>query len=194
MAGETPAVEQSEGLVARWAAMAAVALGCLAVGIVLLASGDGYRVTAHFQTAGQLHEGNLVQASGKKVGVVKEIELTDDGLAAVTMELDQGFAPLREGTQATVRQSSQSSAAGRYVDLALAPASSPEIADGGEIPMRSTTTAVDIDQLFGLFDRRTRRGLTNFIRGSAAQYQGMGEETNAGWRYLNPSLIASARL
>ena len=186
--------EQSEGLVARWAALGAVALGCLAVAVVLLSSSDGYRVKARFQTAGQLHDGNLVQASGKRVGVVKSLELTDDGRAEVTMELDDTVAPLREGTQATIRQSSQSSAAGRYIDLNLAPAGAREIPDGGEIPEHRTTTQVDIDQLFALFDARTRRGLTNVIRGSAAQYEGRGEQANAGWHYLNPSLVASARL
>jgi phospholipid/cholesterol/gamma-HCH transport system substrate-binding protein len=186
--------EENEGLVARWAALGAVALGCLAVAFILLSSENPYRITANFQTAGQLHEGNLVQASGKKVGIVKGLELTDDGRAEVTMEIDEDFAPLREGTQATIRQSSQSSAAGRYVDLNLAPAGSREIPDGGEIAAERTTTAVDIDQLFAIFDARTRKGLTNVIRGSAAQYQGRGEQANAGWHYLNPSLVASSRL
>ncbi len=181
-------------MLARWAALGAVALGALAVAILLLSAGDAYKVKARFQTAGQLYEGNLVQASGKRVGVIKAVELTDDGRAEVTMELEDTVVPLRQGTEATIRQSSLSSVAGRYVDLNLGPAGAPEIPDGGEISERDTTTAVDIDQLFALFDKRTRRGLTNFIRGNAAQYRGMGEETNAGWHYLNPSLVASARL
>ena len=53
------------------------------------------------------------------------------------------------------------------MDLALAPAGAPEIPDGGVVASEKTTTAVDIDQLFDLFDRKTRRGLTNFVRGSA---------------------------
>lgn len=186
--------EENGGILARVAALAAVILACMAVAVVLLSSSDKYTVKGHFQTAGQLHEGNLVQASGRKVGLVKSIELTDDGLAEVVMELEDDFAPLREGTQATIRQSSQSSAAGRYIDLKLAPAGAREIPDGGSIPEERTTTAVDIDQLFALFDERTRKGLTNVIRGSAAQYQGRGEQANAGWHYLNPSLVASTRL
>jgi phospholipid/cholesterol/gamma-HCH transport system substrate-binding protein len=186
--------EDNEGILARAAALAAVILVCLGVAVVLLSSSDGYRVKAQFQSGGQLVQGNLVQTAGRKVGVIKSVELTDNGLAEVVMELDPHIAPLREGTQATIRQSSQSSAAGRYVDLNLAPAGAREIPDGGVIPEVRTTTAVDIDQLFALFDQRARKGLTNVIRGSAAQYAGRGDEANAGWHYLNPSLIASARL
>ncbi|HVE67151.1 MAG TPA: MlaD family protein [Solirubrobacteraceae bacterium] len=171
-----------------------MALACLAVAVVLLSSSDKYTVKAHFQSGGQLVKGNLVLSAGRKVGVVKSVELTDNGLAEVVMEVEDHVTPLREGTQATIRQSSQSSVAGRYVDLHLAPAGAAEIPDGGEIPEERTTTAVDIDQLFALFDQRTRKGLTNVIRGSAAQYEGRGEQTNAGWHYLNPSLVATTRL
>ena len=186
--------EEDEGILARVAALAAVILACMAVAVVLLSSSDKYTVKAHFQSGGQLVKGNLVLSAGRKVGVVKSVELTDNGLAEVVMEVDDHITPLREGTQATIRQSSQSSVAGRYVDLNLAPAGAREIPDGGSIPEERTTTAVDIDQLFALFDERTRKGLTNVIRGSASQYQGRGDQANAGWHYLNPSLIASTRL
>jgi phospholipid/cholesterol/gamma-HCH transport system substrate-binding protein len=189
-------VQETDGEagVARWIAAGAVALAAFGVLLVLLTGGDSYRVKGRFLGAGQLVKGNLVQSAGRKVGVVKSVELTDDGQAEVLMDLDDTVAPLRRGTTATIRQSSQSSAAGRYVDLALAPAGAPEIPDGGVIDAQHTTTAVDIDQLFALFDARTRRGLRNVIRGSASQYAGRGEQANAGWHYLNPSLVASTRL
>ena len=185
---------QQEGGLARWIAAGAIAVAAFGVAFVLLAGGSSYRVKAHFQAAGQLHEGNIVQTSGKRVGVIKHIGLTEDGRAEVEMELEPDFAPLRQGTSATIRQSSQSSAAGRYIDLALAPAGAPEIPDGGLIEQRHTTTQVDIDQLFALFDDRTRKGLRNFIRGNASLYAGRGEQANLGWHYLNPSLRASTRL
>jgi phospholipid/cholesterol/gamma-HCH transport system substrate-binding protein len=183
-----------DGGAARWIAAGAVAVAAFGVLFVLLTGGDSYRVKGHFLGAGQLVKGNLVQSAGRKVGVVKSVELTDDGQAEVLMDLDDTVAPLRRGTTATIRQSSQSSAAGRYVDLALAPAGAPEIPDGGVIEAQHTTTAVDIDQLFALFDARTRKGLRNVIRGSASQYESRGDQANAGWHYLNPSLVASTRL
>ncbi len=60
--------------------------------------------------------------------------------------------------------------------------------------MPDTTSAVDLDQLFALFDDDTKKGLKDVIRGSANQYDGAGKQANAGWRYLNPSFVASRRL
>jgi phospholipid/cholesterol/gamma-HCH transport system substrate-binding protein len=162
---------------------------------VIFAGGDGYTVTARFQSAGQLVKGNLVQNAGRRVGLVKDIVLADDGEAAVTLDIDEDLAPLRTGTQATIRTASLSGVANRYVDLQLPPGEVTEtIDDGGEIPASDTTTAVDLDQLFGLFDAKTRKGLRNVVRGFGASYAGRSKEANEGWEYLNPSLVGARRL
>jgi phospholipid/cholesterol/gamma-HCH transport system substrate-binding protein len=94
-----------------------------------------------------------------------------------------------------VRQGSLSGVANRYVELHLPPGSGgPTIPDGGRVDANDTTSAVDLDQIFNMFNGRTRRGLTGVIRGSAAQYRGAGPDANAGWRYLDPSLAAGRRL
>ena len=62
--------------------------------------------------------------------------------------------------------------ASRYVEVHLPPGSGgPTIPDGGVVDTDKTTSAVDLDQIFNTFDPRTRRALTRFIRGSAAQYR-----------------------
>jgi phospholipid/cholesterol/gamma-HCH transport system substrate-binding protein len=164
--------------------------------VALLLTGDEpYRVKAHFQSAGQLVKGNLVQNSGRRVGLVKDIELADNGEAEVTLEIEKPLAPLRAGTEATIRIASLSGVANRYVDLHLPPGEQQEtIADGGLIPLEDTTTAVDLDELFALFDAKTRKGLRNVVRGFGASYAGRAREANQGWEYLNPSLVASRRL
>jgi phospholipid/cholesterol/gamma-HCH transport system substrate-binding protein len=58
----------------------------------------------------------------------------------------------------------------------------------------STTTAVDLDQLFNTLDPPTRKDLQRVLRESAAQHDGRGDQMNAGLLYLNPSLYASSRL
>jgi phospholipid/cholesterol/gamma-HCH transport system substrate-binding protein len=68
------------------------------------------------------------------------------------------------------------------------------IPDGGVIALDETTTAVDLDHLFSLFDDKTRKGLRNVIRGFGASYQGRSAEANQGWEYLNPSLVGARRL
>ncbi|MDP9385714.1 MAG: MlaD family protein [Actinomycetota bacterium] len=181
--------------VARTAALSAVLIGA-AVAVVVLLGGGGpeYRVKARFENASQLVKGNLVQVAGKEMGLVEEIELTRDGQAEVTMRIDEPYAPLRAGTLATVRQASLSGVANRYVDLRLAPQRAAPIPDGGTIGQGNTLSAVDLDQVFNVFDARTRKALQGVIQGSARQYEGQSTLMNEALPYLNPSLAASSRL
>ena len=185
------------GAVGR-AAVAAGLLLVIALAAVILTGNDPYTVKARFQAATQMVEGNLVQSGGRKVGLVKKIELTRDGQAELTLELDDEIAPLRVGTQAALKTASLSGIVNRYVDLQI-PAqqrgrSPPGIPEGGTIPSSDTTSAVDLDQLFATFDDDTAKGLKDVIRGSANQYAGAGKQAQAGWRYLNPSFVATRRL
>ena len=181
--------------IGRTAAIAAVVIAGVAVAVIVLrGGGSNYTVKADFQNASQLVKGNLVQVSGEPVGKVTGITLTDNGQAEVTMKIDGDYAPLRQGTQATVRASSLSGIANRYVDLNLAPANASHIPSGGVIDASHTTTAVDLDQIFNIFDPKTRRSLTNVIRGSANQYTGKGAPANAGLAYLNPAIASTSAL
>jgi phospholipid/cholesterol/gamma-HCH transport system substrate-binding protein len=58
----------------------------------------------------------------------------------------------------------------------------------------STTTAVDLDQVFDTFDPATRRSLSRLIRGEATAQRGEGQAMNEGLLYLNPSLAATSAL
>jgi len=182
-------------LIVRAAALAAVLVVAVAVAVTLLGGpGGGYTVKADFQNAAQLVKGNLVQTGGAPVGKVTNIDLTPDGQARVTMKIKDDYAPLRRGTLATVRQASLSGVANRYIDLRMAPQAAKKIPDGGVIGQDSTTTAVDLDQVFNTFDPETRKALQGVIKGSANQFKGKGKEFNEGIAYLNPSLAASSRL
>jgi phospholipid/cholesterol/gamma-HCH transport system substrate-binding protein len=177
------------------AACVAVLLFLGFAGWLILGGSEKYTVKARFRAAGQLVPGNLVQIAGRPVGTTGEARLTQDGQAEVELKIDKQFAPLRAGTQATIRQASLSGVANRYVDLQLPPGEAQEeIPDGGTIPIQDTTTAVDLDQLFALFDEKARKGLRNVIRGFGESYEGKSVEANVGWEYLNPSLVAARRL
>ena len=86
---------------------------------LVLGGGSSYTVTAKFENASQLVTGNNVNVAGVPVGSVKEISLADDGQALVKMEISDAYAPLPEGTHATIRSQSLSGIANRYVDLDL---------------------------------------------------------------------------
>jgi phospholipid/cholesterol/gamma-HCH transport system substrate-binding protein len=180
--------------VARVVALAAVVAAAVFAAVVLLGSGGGYTVTAQFENASQIVRGNLVEVSGIPAGKVTDIHLTPDGQAELTLSIDDDYAPLRRGTLATVRQTSVSGVANRYIDLRLPSSQAAAIPDGGTIGQDSTTTAVDLDEIFNTLDPKTRKDLQAVIKGSANQHRLRGNEMNAGLLYLNPSLQASSRL
>ena len=172
-----------------------VLLAIVAVGVLLFRGDGGYTVTAEFINAGQLVKGNEVKAGGVSVGSVKDIDVSQDGHAEVKLGIsDDDYQPLRRGTQVTIKQASLSGIANRYVDLQLGPANGEEIDDGGTIGPDQTATAVELDQIFDLFDERTRTGLQDFFKGSAEMLRGRGRELRRGVHYLNPALSTGARL
>jgi phospholipid/cholesterol/gamma-HCH transport system substrate-binding protein len=181
--------------VARIAALAAVA-GATVLAAMLFFGSGGYTVNARFQNAGQLVKGNLVEIGGTKAGSVKGFTVTPDGEVVVELGIDERYAPLRHGTRAIIRAGSLSSVANRYVELFLPGENEAgqTIADGGEIGADKTTTGVELDQFFNIFDKETRKGLRGFYEGGRRQYEGRGEQANQGLRYLSPSLDASTKL
>ncbi len=182
----------------RVAAIGAVVVACVVVAVLLFGGGGGgYTITARFLNGGQLVKGNLVQVGGTKAGTVKQIDITPDGQAVVKLAIDDEFKPLRRGTQATIRQASQSGIANRYVDLNMPGGDSsntPTIDDGGEIGVKDTTTAVELDQLFNVFDPPTRAAVQDFLKNSAKQYTGKEARQRLAFKYLNPALSTSSRL
>jgi phospholipid/cholesterol/gamma-HCH transport system substrate-binding protein len=184
--------------VGRLAAVGAVVAAIVVVAVLLFGSGDGgYTVKAHFINASQLVKGNQVQIAGSSVGTIDDIALTDEGQAVVTMSIQDDYAPLRNGTEAVIRQASLSGIANRYVDLRMPPGDSSntaEIPDGGEIGIDRTTTAVDLDQVFALFDPPARKAVQDFFKGSAAEFKGKEEQQRLAYHYLNPALSTSSRL
>ena len=158
---------RSVSVAGRVAAIGAVTVAIVVVAILLFAGGGGYTVKARFENAGQLVKGNNVEIGGTPAGTVDDIRITDRGQAEVEMSIDDTYKPLPVGTQAVIRQASQSGIANRYVELQLPPGrkdgkTGPTIPSGGEIPITHTTTAVDHQM------RRAFAGLTGTWPGEEA--------------------------
>jgi phospholipid/cholesterol/gamma-HCH transport system substrate-binding protein len=181
-------------VVGRIAAIGAVLAAAIAVAVVLLGSGGGRTYYFEFQNAAQLVKGDQVKVGGLAVGSVKDIQLTKDGQALVKTEMNSDAPTLRQGTQASVRLTSLSGVANRYIDLDMAPASAPKLREGSTVGEQYTTTAVDLDQLFNTFDPKTRKGLSGVIRGFGTTYAGRSAQARAGIVYFNPALAATSRL
>ena len=181
-------------MIGRTAALAAVLVATVAV-IVILSSGGDYHVNALFTNASQIVTGDQVEVAGNSVGNVSNISITPDGRAQLTMTIkDSHYTPLREGTQAIIRQPGLSSVAARFVDLNLGSATGQSIPSGGTLQQANTQSEVDIDQLFNTLNAQTRKGLQDVFQGSAASYQGKGQQAQLAWQYLNPAIASSSLL
>jgi phospholipid/cholesterol/gamma-HCH transport system substrate-binding protein len=180
----------------RIAAVLALVGAVIVVLLLVLGGGSSYTVTAEFENASQLVTGNNVSVAGAPVGSIKKISLADDGQALVELEIsDSAYAPLPEGTHATVRSQSLSGIANRYVDLDLpTQPDGKSISSGGQIPQTDTTSEVDLDQLFNTLNKPTVDHLKQVIQGFARAYDGVGAKANRGFHYLNPFLSTSRRV
>jgi phospholipid/cholesterol/gamma-HCH transport system substrate-binding protein len=191
-----PSGEDSGSAKGRGTSRARIAvLGVLGVVVLVLAyvvffSGSGeHKYNLLFQNASQLVPDNQVLIGGQPVGSVESIELTDDNLAKVVVSASQ---ELHEGTTATIRATSLSGVANHYVSISPGPNSNPALDEDGTLGLASTTTPVDIDQLFNTFPAPVRRALAQFIQGNAENYAGAGKTANATFKYLGVGLNRAA--
>jgi phospholipid/cholesterol/gamma-HCH transport system substrate-binding protein len=187
---------------ARIAALAAIIAAAVLVALLLFGGGDKYTLKARFINAGQLVKGNLVELGGVQIGEVTGFEVTDDGRAEVEFQVEDDYAPLPAGTRLLIRPGSLSSVANRFIEVHLPSASVAEangggqemLADGAVIDSDRTTSVVEIDTFFSMFDKKTRESIQGFFRGGRRQYAGVGDDANRGLPYLKTNLSAASRL
>jgi phospholipid/cholesterol/gamma-HCH transport system substrate-binding protein len=180
--GEDKSSAQSRGVTpARIAVIAVLGIAVVALAFVIFSGNGQHRYNLLFQNASQLVPDNQVLIGGQPVGSVESIELTDDNLAKVVVSVSQ---ELHEGTTAIIRATSLSGVANHYVSISPGPNSNPALDEGATLGLASTTTPVDIDQLFNTFPAPVRRALAQFIKGQATIYAGRGKDANRTFKYL----------
>jgi phospholipid/cholesterol/gamma-HCH transport system substrate-binding protein len=190
---DNPGLAGSGITLARAVALGAIVVAVIVVAVILLSSGSETTYKLRFQNAGQLVKGDEVQVGGRRIGSVKEIKLTNNNEAEITIGMKE-FTPLHQGTTAIIRATSLSGIANRYIALTLGPNSAPKLKDGATITAERTTTPVDLDQLFNTLDPATRKGLQQVIQGSAEQYVGKGAQANDSAKYFNPFISSTDEL
>jgi phospholipid/cholesterol/gamma-HCH transport system substrate-binding protein len=180
--------------VARVAALAALVIAVVVVAVLLLSDDGGKEYKVTLINAGQLVNGDDVQIGGRRIGSIESISLTNKNQAQLKIKVESGFSPLHEGTKAVVRATSLSGIANRYLALSPGPNSAPALPDGATLPTTSTTSIVDLDELFNTLNAPTRAGLQNVIQGSATQYAGKGAQANRAAEFFNPALSTTSQL
>lgn len=99
--------------------------------------------TAEFADASGIHQGNLVQVAGMRVGRVQDVSLDKD-VVTVTFEVDNGveFGPASEASIEVLNLLGE-----KYLELT--PAGEGQLAEETPIPRERTESAYDIVGVFG---------------------------------------------
>ncbi len=178
--------------IGRIAIAAGFALSCFGLLLFLwLAFGgpvplkpESYRVNVNFDEASQVAIESDVRISGVSVGKVKGIELSDDGLADTTIEIDAKYAPIPSNTRAMLRQ--KTLLGETYVELTPGDREAPPLPENGTLPDAQVSDAVQLDEIFRAFDEPTRAAFQAWMADAAVAFRGRGIDLNAALGNLAP--------
>lgn len=123
---------------------------------------DRVVLTADFESADALSAGSSpkVRLAGVDVGEVTDVELTDGGLARVTMSLEEGHEIYQNAT-AVLRPKSVLNE--MYVEISPGDPGAGALGPGGRIEVTSTARPVQADEVFEHLDTRTRQALSDLL-------------------------------
>jgi virulence factor Mce-like protein len=140
-----------------------------------------YNIKVELPEGAGLQPSNQVRIAGTRVGVVNALSLhqnpkTGRVSAIAELKLEKKIEPLPADTKAIVQ--SVSAIGLKYLELDKGH-STGTIKAGGTIPVRNTTEPVNIDELFNMFDEKTRTALkvnsNNFGDGLAGRGLGLNQ-------------------
>jgi virulence factor Mce-like protein len=149
-----------------------------------------YDLKANLPNAAQLVKGFEVRIGGARVGFISKIEpkkrADGSAYAQVTMKLDKEIEPVPADSTLLVRP--RSSLGLKYIELT--PGSGRAgLAAGSTIPVRQARPpVVELDELFSMFDDKTRVGSRNSLDGFGGGLAGRGQDINTALAAFVPLL------
>jgi virulence factor Mce-like protein len=149
-----------------------------------------YDLKANLPNAAQLVKGFEVRIGGARVGFISKIEpkkrADGSAYAQVTMKLDKEIEPIPADSTLLVRP--RSSLGLKYIELTPGRGRA-RLAAGSTIPVRQARPAVvELDDLFSMFDDKTRVGSRNSLDGFGGGLAGRGQDINTAIVALVPLL------
>ncbi|HYN91925.1 MAG TPA: MlaD family protein [Thermoleophilaceae bacterium] len=149
-----------------------------------------YDLKANLPNAAQLVKGFEVRIGGARVGFLSKIEpkkrADGSAYAQVTMKLDKSIEPIPADSTLLVRP--RSSLGLKYIELTPGDGRA-GLAAGSVIPVRQARPAVvELDDLFSMFDEKTRVGSRNALDGYGGGFAGRGQDINTAIEALVPLL------
>ncbi|MEN8674048.1 MlaD family protein [Nocardioides sp.] len=147
---------------------------------------DGYQVQVGLASATNVVEGGPVLVNGFESGTVDKLEVVD-GMAVVTMTLDDEVAPLHSGAEVVVDWKATLSE--RQLEITDGATSNAEIPEGGMIP-GEMPKPTEIDDILNALDEPTRKDLQSLLAKLAPTLQGNEQDLRATITTGGPTLEA----
>jgi ABC-type transporter Mla subunit MlaD len=179
-----------------------LAAGLISIGLIALACyfafggslpwSSSYEIRAVVRSANELHSRTPVRIAGVNVGNVVGFKHGPGGTAIITMALNDSARPIHG--DATLKIRPRIFLEGNFfVDLKPGSPSSPELPDGGTIPLANTATPVQLDQILTELDSPTRANLLHFVHALSTSVQGGGSQTfDKTLKYWAPTFLNGA--
>ncbi len=167
----------ARGAVKRHTPRSPVAIGLVALVIILVATFLGftkdipfttpYQVDATFESANSIRVGSPVRIAGVNVGKVAAVKAGEDSdTSVVTLSLQKQALPIHEDATAKIRP--RIFLEGNFfVDLRPGSPSAPELEDGGVIKVTRTSSPVQLDEVLTALQSDTRQDLKDVLGGLA---------------------------
>jgi len=149
-----------------------------------------YDLKADVPNAAALVRGNDVRIGGARVGAVAVIEAQrrPDGspYAQLQLKLDKSVEPLPDDSRLLVRP--RSSLGLKYLEI-IPGKSKHSFTTGATIPIASSRPeVVEIDDVFNMFDAKTRQGARSSLQGIGNGFAGRGPALNIALQEFRPLL------
>jgi phospholipid/cholesterol/gamma-HCH transport system substrate-binding protein len=149
-----------------------------------------YDLKANLPNASQLVKGFEVRIGGARVGLISKIEpqRRADGstYAQVTMKLDKSIEPLPAGSKLRVRP--RSALGLKYIELEPGREGGDTLAAGSTIGTQDVRPTVELDEVFNMFDAKTRVGQRDSLDGYGGGLAGRGQDLNTAIEAFVPLL------
>jgi phospholipid/cholesterol/gamma-HCH transport system substrate-binding protein len=149
-----------------------------------------YDLKANLPNAAQLVRGFEVRIGGARVGLVSKIEprrrADGSSYARVTMKLDKSIEPLPAGSKLRVRP--RSALGLKYIELEPGRAGGETLDAGSTIRVQDVRPIVELDEVFNMFDAKTRVGQRNSLDGYGGGLAGRGQDLNTAIQAFVPLL------
>jgi virulence factor Mce-like protein len=149
----------------------ALAAAALVVLLILISGGggSGHKFSAVVPSAANVVTGQKINAGGRNIGAVSDVEPVDRGRAArITMRIDDGdYWPIARDSKVEVRLGGTASFGMQYLLLTRGKDTAQTVPEGGQLASGNVKVPVEVDDFLSLFDTRLRGDLKQLVNTSS---------------------------